>query len=256
MTDNSQSKDNDKQNLFILSRSALLRGLCYLIPVPFLDDFIAQRVLKNMVTSLLNDHGRSFPDKRVAVLYEGESKGCLAKIWSFAVGLIIKPLKKLFKTFFFVLAIRDVALGIGSTLFLGRCLNRSLNQQALGNEDASKAEADPTSLEAQSLQIFQAYKTSYKGSDKKVILQTLQAFLKQLKGLGSWGVSAVKTLFGKKQESYDGVEALPEGEQVKVVKAVHGLTELMQQEEFAKILTNFDTDFDACLAKTREGSAS
>lgn len=245
---------SEKQNLFILSRSALLRGLCYLIPVPFLDDFVAQRVLKHMVASLLKAHGRDYAPKRVSVFYEGESKGCFAMAWDFAWGLIIKPIKKLFKTIFFVLAIRDVAVGIGSTLFLGRCLNRSLNNNLLNNTQSTKAKNESETLEAEAAVIYAAFQKSYEGSDKKVITQSFRALVKQSTGIGSWGVSAVKTLFGKKQESYEGVEALPDEDKKEVEKAAKGIADIMEQEEFVKILKNFDTDFDEHLSKERKAA--
>lgn len=250
MSDESETPTpEEKQNLFILSRSALLRGLCYLIPIPFLDDFVAQRVLKHMVSSLLSSHEREFTPERVAVFYEGESKGCFAMAWDIAWGLIIKPIKKLFKTIFFVLAIRDMALGIGSTLFLGRCVNRSLNKQRLNNGQSAKDKKESDSLESEAALIYAAYQASYAGSDKKVITQSFRALIKQSTGIGSWGLSAVKTLFGKKQENYDGVEALPNEEKKEVEKAAKGIANIMEQEEFAKILSNFDTEFDQHLAK-------
>lgn len=255
MADASDSKSSDdKQNLFILSRSALLRGLCYLIPIPFLDDFVAQRVLKHMVASLLQSHGRSYKAKEISVFYEGESKGCFAMAWDIAWGLIIKPIKKIFKTIFFVLAIRDMAVGIGSTLFLGRCLNRSLNRDRLSNEQSGKAKSDEASLEKEAALIYAAFQSSYAGSDKKVITQSVRAILKQSQGIGSWGLSAVKTLFGEKKESYEGVEALEGEDKKEVEKTAKSIAEVMEQEEFVKILSNFDRDFDEALSAARKSA--
>ncbi|MDF1666181.1 MAG: hypothetical protein P1V97_30775, partial [Planctomycetota bacterium] len=135
-----------------------------------------------------------------------------------------------------------------------RCLNRSLNKTQLNNEQSSKAKTDAESLEVEAALIYAAFQASYAGSDKKVITQSFRALVKQSTGIGSWGVSAVKTLFGKKQESYEGVEALPEADKKEVEKAAKGIANIMEQEEFVKILRNFDTDFDQHLTKERKAA--
>jgi hypothetical protein len=234
----------DKEILIIVSRSALMTGLCFLIPIPFLDDWMATRVQQRMVRSLLLHHKRSYKTVRLRVIYEGESVGCVSGCLGLLWALIVKPLKKLFKTIFFVLAMRDVALAIGSTLFLGRCLHRSLASGKFDETNAAHPASHKQSLESQALKLYLSFKTSFEKSDQKILVKSLRPLLVQAKGLGTWGVQAVKKLFGKKREYYEDVETLSEDQQAEVNHAVEDIRNVMEQDDIRTILTDFDAAFD------------
>lgn len=86
------------------ARYVLLIGLTPLIPLPFLDEYIERQILKRLYRELAAQHAQELTEAQLVHLTEDHSSvlvGCF--------GLFIKwPLKKLFRTVFYFLTIKDV----------------------------------------------------------------------------------------------------------------------------------------------------
>ena len=91
------------------------------IPVPFLDEWMIKKQRKSMVKTLLRKRGITY-DKRVPSILAGEGKTLLGRIGSMGRGLILKPLKKLFRSLLFWLTARNAARTAMVTYFLARFL--------------------------------------------------------------------------------------------------------------------------------------
>lgn len=86
---------------------ALLAGLTALVPLPYLDAWLERRAHRAMYRAILEDAGHPFDHAALDTLTEDRSSllvGCLgvAFIW---------PIKKLFRTFFYFLTIKDLIDG-------------------------------------------------------------------------------------------------------------------------------------------------
>lgn len=89
----------------------VLGGLCPLIPVPFLDDWVLTRVRRRMVQDLALREGFPVSDAQVDVLAGvGEGRrfpGCFATLgWVFG-KVLVKLVRKLFRKVVYVLTMRE-----------------------------------------------------------------------------------------------------------------------------------------------------
>ncbi len=87
---------------------AMLAGLTALVPLPFVDVWLERRAHRALFRAVAADAGQPLDEAAIAVLTEDRSSlllGCLgtAVIW---------PIKKLFRTFFYFLTVKDVIDGM------------------------------------------------------------------------------------------------------------------------------------------------
>jgi hypothetical protein len=90
-----------------IAAHALLAGCCALVPLPILDTWLERKATRRMYTFLLESSGKTLDDAALDLLVEDRSSlllGCLSVV-------VIWPLKKLFRTFFYFLTIKDVIDG-------------------------------------------------------------------------------------------------------------------------------------------------
>lgn len=89
---------------------SVVAGLCPLIPIPFLDDWVLGRVSRRMFRELGAAAGVELPTASVAVLAgagEGRWPGCLGALgWVLQRG-VLKLVQKLFRTVLYFLAVRE-----------------------------------------------------------------------------------------------------------------------------------------------------
>jgi hypothetical protein len=105
-----------------IAGDSLKAGAYQFIPLPFVDDWLTSRQRKGMVRAALAAGGFSF-DPQVPRLLAGGSRSLTARLGSFAKGLVLKPLRKVFRTVFFWLSARSAARMVVETYFLGRFLH-------------------------------------------------------------------------------------------------------------------------------------
>lgn len=227
----------------VLVRTAVLAGLTRLVPVPFLDDFLLRRARKHQVDSLLELHERSFPKGEVAAL-SSDSGSCLCGIVGFVVmlpiTLLLKLLKIVFRTVFFVLAIRSAALVVASTYMLGR----TVHQELRGGSFADGAQPPERVKEAQ--RVREAFEVAFEGSDWRLLVHAIG---------GAWsGARSVLRRGGSVAQA--GLEEDHEGElsgedQAQVEALTAKVEEALQDEKVVGYLADFDRRFQAKLAELR-----
>ncbi len=87
-----------------VSPHVLVSGLCMAIPLPFLDDYLSRKALRRALAVDADAAGQSLDDATLDVLTEDRANmllGCLRAV-------IVWPVKKLFRTVFFVFTVKDV----------------------------------------------------------------------------------------------------------------------------------------------------
>lgn len=120
-------------------RRSLQTGAYELIPFPFVDDWLIARERRRMVKITLEGRGFTL-DPKVARLLAGGEASWIARLGSLAKGLVFKPLKKLFRTAFFWLSVRNAGRTAVATYFLGRFLHHPQLQPS-GGRHVTDAEA-------------------------------------------------------------------------------------------------------------------
>lgn len=124
----------------------VMGGLCPLIPVPFLDDWVLSGVRKRMVRDLAGRKGLDLSDAQVDMLAGvGERRrfpGCFAAVgWVFR-KVILKLVRKVFRKVVYVLAIRE-GLHVATDVFHeGYLLLEAFDRRdAAGDLDAGRVRA-------------------------------------------------------------------------------------------------------------------
>jgi len=112
--------------MHLVAHHAALAGACEFIPLPFADDLAAERFQRALVDKVLNRHGRELDASALRPLYAGPNKSLLGRAGGFFKGLVLKPVKKLFRTVLIVFTIRRAVLTCGEALLIGRTLDRLL----------------------------------------------------------------------------------------------------------------------------------
>lgn len=142
-------------------------GLTPLIPVPFLDDYALKQVRENMVRALLKERGLPAPDKAVGVLAGSHVQGSIGgHLLGFLKGLVLLPVKKLFRKVFFVLWVKDCVDMASVSLHHGYLLSHAMDR---GDLDA------PGLVEGQAaLRIHDAITAACKEMDTRPINQILR----------------------------------------------------------------------------------
>jgi hypothetical protein len=121
-----------------LAQHAVLAGLCPLIPSPVVDDAIENVFRRRMVREILQERGFEASDTQVRTLTEAPRRfflGCL-------LAMLVYPIKKLFRKFFFVLALKDCVDEASRVLHEGLLLRHALST---GRLDAALL-SDPKAL--------------------------------------------------------------------------------------------------------------
>lgn len=89
----------------------VVSGLCPLIPVPFLDDWVLHRVRERMVRDLAGRQGADLSEEEVATLAgAGEGfrfPGCFATLGWVLRKVVLKLIKKIFRKVIYILAVRE-----------------------------------------------------------------------------------------------------------------------------------------------------
>lgn len=83
-------------------------GAYEFIPLPFLDDWLINRQRKGMVEAILERRGITY-DEKVPRIFVDSGRSLFGKMGSLTSGIVMKPLKKLFRTVFFWLTARNAA---------------------------------------------------------------------------------------------------------------------------------------------------
>ncbi len=121
-------------NVGHIARTASLgTGAYEFIPLPFVDEWAIKRHRKSMVESILKKRGITF-ETGVPELLAGGGRSLFSRLGSMSRGLILKPLRKLFRSVLFWLTAKNAARTAMVTYFLARLLHHpGLLPEGAGN---------------------------------------------------------------------------------------------------------------------------
>ena len=120
-------------------RQSLQAGAFEFIPLPFVDDWLIRRERRSLVEKVLNKRGLRYEKKVPQLLADGGAKTFLGRLGGLARSLVLKPLRKILRAFFFWLTIRRAVLTMVETYFLARFANLAeLDQGSPITEDQAK----------------------------------------------------------------------------------------------------------------------
>lgn len=105
-----------------IPRYALFCGLCALIPLPWIDQVLERRARRRLYTMVAEGRGATLDEASLHVLTEDRSSmvlGCL-------VVAFLWPLKKLFRTFLYVLTLKDVVDGVALAAHRAKMIDLAL----------------------------------------------------------------------------------------------------------------------------------
>lgn len=107
-----------------ISRLVVLAGLTPLIPLPFLDTYMERKLLRSAFEKIGVEQGRPLDSTSLDALTADHSSilvGCL-------IAMVIWPIKKLFRTFFYFLTVKDVIDGIAGASHRVAMVQAALHQ--------------------------------------------------------------------------------------------------------------------------------
>lgn len=120
-------------------------GLCPLIPIPFLDDWVLGQVRKRLVDEIAREHGTEIPTEERDVLALGIAPrvgcaaGCLGLGIKVSVSLVVKLVKKVFRKIVFVLMLKDCVDAASETFHRGWLIRRFLRDGGTPGLDSARA---------------------------------------------------------------------------------------------------------------------
>lgn len=155
--------------------AAVATGAATLLPLPFLDDWILARSRRQLIASALVAHGRTFPATELRALYQ-DGGSWLGLPWRIAKSVALMPVKKLFRSVFFVLGLRAVALAVGRTLALGHTVDRQLRRGGFREDSSTAVRAD----EARRLR--RALDHAWQGIDERLVKRIANQALERARG--------------------------------------------------------------------------
>lgn len=216
---------------------AILASASTFVPVPFIDDFLREKILQFMVSRTLKDHGRSYSSSLVKPLYS-ESGGCLEGCLMFLVKLPIKlllfPIRKIIA---WLSAIKTISDDLSTMLLLGRALDRCLSRGML---------AEQTELAPEATRIRQAFDAASAGFDTTLLKRFLADALGQVPKLASSAARAARRIFRRGDPT--DVEAELGGERDAVEEGAKKVEAVMADPQIVQLLERFDEAFDQRLA--------
>lgn len=134
----------------LLVVEAALAGIGAIIPIPFVDDLVVRSVKRRMVRRLARLHGLELPPVRVQQLSGTVPERGLGCLWRATVGflvkLVVKILRRIFRTLLFWLTVKDATDAFSRTFHEGWLVESAL--RASGPDVVERAPAVRTALEA------------------------------------------------------------------------------------------------------------
>ncbi len=241
MTENTEDHPDSPQ----LLRATVLSGLCSVVPVPFLDDFLLRCTRKGLVLRIYEMNGVAPLSKDVQrILYDGSKQGCLAAGVGLIFSVVKKIIKKAFKTVFFFLAVRSAALDMAETFLLGRTLDRCLKRGLLTGAKVDAQEVH---------QVRAAFKEAMSSSEQRVFAAAMKRVWKSLKGrrdLVRRLASLAKRWRRNGREVAMEASELPQDMQNSIDKESRSLSSELESSQVQEFLARFDEHFDSALGDT------
>jgi hypothetical protein len=225
-----------------LARHALLVALWRVMPLPFVDDWMHRRAMRQVVRHVLERRGRRFDAEDVRPLYDAPL-GLLRRVSSIGKGLLIKPMRKLGRSVLVALAVRRAALEAGEVLLLGHTLDRFLASGWMTDE------MSPAERRQHALRIGRAVEKAWGRTNQSAFLDLVRGSLSSLlrrSGPPVDAAPAAPVTSGK----LDELESQLPPEQVGRLRAAsRQLARKLSQPPGQTWLARFDAEVDRCLGR-------
>ncbi|MGJ8724762.1 MAG: hypothetical protein ACSHYB_09420 [Roseibacillus sp.] len=141
MKDNSQELAKPAVSPVTVHRQSFQTGVFEFVPLPFVDDWLIVRERRLLVEKILKGRGVSFEKGVPKLLADGGKKTLMGRMGGLVKALVLKPLRKVLRTFLFWLAIRRAVLNVIETYFLARFVNLAEVDSDSGPITAAQAAA-------------------------------------------------------------------------------------------------------------------
>lgn len=153
--------------------SALVVGAARFVPLPLVDDWLASLSRRQLVKSLLTQHGRGFRVGDLAALYNDGSLWGLP--WRMVKNVVTFPVRKILKPILPFLLVRDVTLAMGRTLALAHVLDRQLRLGFFRDDETRAQHRD----EARRLRV--ALDGAWAGVDQRLLKGALDGLWRRVR---------------------------------------------------------------------------
>lgn len=211
---------------------ALVRAATRFLPVPFLDEAVAQRASRFAVARTLRAHGRTYPASAVEPLYADRRRGLLRRVTAVPRKLLLFPVRKWTRV---AGAVTGVPTDVSRVLLMGRATHRRL---ALGELSTT----DRDELRQESVRVRAAAEAVVDEMDLRLLLGSVSDALSQVTDLTGAVVAYARERFGS--DSADESAPAPGP----VVAGAVEVERALEQPEVVRLLAEFDRRMDQRLA--------
>ena len=214
---------------------AILASAARLVPVPFIDDILRERITQVVVKQTLAAHRRSYSSSRLKAIWSdsgGCASGCLLTLFKAPLTLITYPFRKVWT---WIMAVRYLSRDLTTMILLGRALDSSLRLGRLELGDG---------LEAEAAMWNQAFDNAVGGMDTRVLTSGLATGISQVKGLGRAAVRTLRSLWRKKQKGDVTEVEVPDSEKQVLDDGAQSVQAVLEKPEVIAMLEKFDARFE------------
>lgn len=211
---------------------ALVRAATRFLPVPLLDDAVAQRATRVAVSRTLRAHGRTYPATAVEPLYAAGRGGVLGAVASLPRKVLLFPVRKYTKV---AGAVTGVPTDVSRVLLLGRATHRRLALGALSGHGEE--------LEREAAEVREAFDAVVDEMDLRLLRGAVGDGLGQVKDLTGAVVDYARDRFGRAEDDDDVPE--PEGA---VAEGTERVEQALREPAVVRLLAEFDRRMDQRLA--------
>lgn len=212
---------------------ALVRAATRFLPVPFLDDAVAQRATRVAVARTLRAHDRTYPTSAVEPLYADRRGGFLRRVTAVPRKILLFPVRKWTRV---AGAVTGVPTDVSRVLLIGRATHRRL---ALGELST----ADRRELRRESARVRTTFEAVVDEMDLHLLRGAVSDALEQVKDLTGAVVDYAQDRFG----SDTAEESTPEPEAV--AAGAEKVERALEKPEIVQLLAEFDRQMDERLTK-------
>ncbi|MGF1663096.1 MAG: hypothetical protein ACFCVG_11635 [Kineosporiaceae bacterium] len=218
---------------------ALVAAAARFVPVPVLDDVVADRATVEAVRRTLRAHGRTYPVDRVGPLYQGQgwAAGLLGAVTRLPLRLALYPFRKITRI---VGAVHGVPADVTRVLALAHTTDRVLARGGLSSDD-------PQELRREAREVRAAFDAVLREMDLRLLRGVLGDALSGVRGLSEAVIAYGRDRFDSDRRSGTLDAPGPMAEAVARVQAA------LRRPEVRRQVAEFDARLDARLG-TAAGS--
>ncbi|MGF1647216.1 MAG: hypothetical protein ACFCVF_09905 [Kineosporiaceae bacterium] len=212
---------------------ALVAASARFVPVPVLDDALADQATVEAVRRTLRSHGRTYPVGRVSPLSEGQSwaSGVVRAVAGLPLRLALYPFRKVTRV---LSAVRGVPADVTRVLALAHTIDRVLARGGLSADD-------PQALRQEAREVRAAFDATLREMDLRLLRGVLGDALTGVRGLSEAVVAYGRDRFDRDRRSGTLETPGPMADAVARIQAA------LRRPEVRRQVAEFDARVDARL---------